>query len=379
MAWPRILVAMGLLTASLFCSGSFAAAPAGSGLEPLARELEDGLTRERQAPFVQREFTPVLDGRWIGQAVAYGPHRRGQEPGGVDPSRAELLQDLRILTRHWNLIRVYNADENSQTLLELIREHGFPMRVMLGVWLEDEDGKPACAAANRDNVLRGIQQARAFPEIVLAVCVGNETQVDWAAHRMAEGDLIRYIRALRANVTVPVTTADDFKYWVLPASAVVAEELDFVTLHAHPLWNGRSLEDGVAWLDRTLDSVRAVHPGRWLVLGETGWATLHDPDRVGPGEQGSLIQGETSERAQGEFLIRLAAWVERTRVPTFLFEAFDESWKGGGGQVDPRHVEKHWGVFHEDRTPKSSFRAFLEATGPGGSPAGAGQPTTDEE
>jgi exo-beta-1,3-glucanase (GH17 family) len=376
MPWSWILVAMGILTASLCFTGIHAAGPAGSGLESLALELEAGRTRERQAPFVQRGFEPVLDGRWIGHAVAYGPHRRGQEPGGLDPSRAELLEDLRILARHWNLIRVYNADGNSLRVLELIREHKLPLRVLLGVWLEDETGKPDCAAANRGNVLRAIEQARAFPEIVLAVSVGNETQVDWAAHRMATGDLVRYIRALRDHVEVPVTTADDYQYWLLPASGTVAAELDFVTTHLHPLWNGRTLEEGLDWMDRILDGVRAVHPGRTLVVGETGWATRHDPESTGPGQQGTLIKGETSERAQGEFLIRLAAWVERDRVATFLFEAFDEPWKGGGERTNPRHVEKHWGVFREDRTPKSSFQAFLAATGAEGSPTGTGPGTT---
>ena len=34
----------------------------------------------------------------------------------------------------------------------------------------------------------------------------------------------------------------------------------------------------------------------------------------------------------------LRAWLARTRVPTFTFEAFDENWKGG---TDPADVEKY--------------------------------------
>ena len=33
----------------------------------------------------------------------------------------------------------------------------------------------------------------------------------------------------------------------------------------------------------------------------------------------------------------------------FYFEAFDEKWKGG---QHPAEVEKHWGVYRSDRTPK---------------------------
>jgi len=359
-----VILALAVLLASTpgLSSPGASAAPL-AALETIAAQLESGLAVAREEPFIQRAFQPMLEDRWIGQAVAYGCYRRGQAPGGLSPSRAELLEDLQIISRHWNLIRVYNADDDIQRVLELIRKHGLPLRVLLGVWLENEDDKPNAVRANRANLLRGIELTRAFPDVVLAVAVGNETQVDWAAHRMGTDGLVRYIRTLRAQVTVPVTTADDYLYWNKPASVAVAQEIDFITTHAHPLWNGQSLEGGLAWLDRTLDSLREVHPGRELVLGETGWATCHNSEQNGPGEQGTLIKGEANERAQGQFLIQLAQWVERRRVPTFLFEAFDEPWKGGGEQADPRHVEKHWGVFHEDRTPKASFRAFLEATG----------------
>lgn len=36
-------------------------------------------------------------------------------------------------------------------------------------------------------------------------------------------------------------------------------------------------------------------------------------------------------------------------IPTFVFEAFDEEWKGSHHPLEP---EKHWGLFKIDRTPK---------------------------
>ena len=43
-------------------------------------------------------------------------------------------------------------------------------------------------------------------------------------------------------------------------------------------------------------------------------------------------------------------------VPVLLltgtFEAFDENWKGGD---HPAEVEKHWGLFRADRTPKAAM------------------------
>ena len=65
--------------------------------------------------------------------------------------------------------------------------------------------------------------------------------------------------------------------------------------------------------------------------------------------------------AQEKFLIKLSEWIDQNHVTTFLFEAFDEPWKGGGEASSPREIEKHWGVFYENRTPKESFKNYLKS------------------
>ena len=42
------------------------------------------------------------------------------------------------------------------------------------------------------------------------------------------------------------------------------------------------------------------------------------------------------------------------RILTFVFEAFDEPWKGS---PDPLEPEKHWGLFYVDRSPKLAMRS----------------------
>jgi exo-beta-1,3-glucanase (GH17 family) len=41
---------------------------------------------------------------------------------------------------------------------------------------------------------------------------------------------------------------------------------------------------------------------------------------------------------------------------TFVFEAFDEPWKGSDEPLDP---EKHWGLFTVDRKPKLAIKNIL--------------------
>jgi exo-beta-1,3-glucanase (GH17 family) len=136
-------------------------------------------------------------------AVAYSGFREGQHPdrgaGAVNPDQDEILEDLRILVTHgFGLIRLYDSGENSSTTLQLIREHGLPIRVLLGIWLDaefsnhlgcpwldepiPEDRLTANALRNAAELRRGIELARRFDDIVVAVNVGNEALVDWNDH-----------------------------------------------------------------------------------------------------------------------------------------------------------------------------------------------------
>ncbi|MBW6515560.1 MAG: glycosyl hydrolase family 17 [Candidatus Cloacimonetes bacterium] len=324
-------------------------------LEELRNKLLTDQEFERATPFVEREFSSWLDGKWIGQAVSYGCYREGQAPGRLGPSKDEILEDLEIIIKHWNLIRVYNADEDTERILEVIEENDLPIKVMLGIWLENEENNMQARRSNIENTLRGIELTNNFPDIVKIVNVGNETQVFWSGHKLETASLIRYIRAVRNYTSVPVTTADDYNFWNKAESKVVADELDLIVIHIYPLWNGKTLNNAIDWLDETYKIAQDEHPQKNLILGEVGWATDYDPEKKGEGEQGTLVKGEVSVDAQEIFLLELDQWVHKNKVITFLFEVFDEPWKGGGEASGPNDIEKNWGVFFQDRKPKISF------------------------
>ena len=304
-----------------------------------------------------RPFRPVIDDRWIGNAICYGPHRDGQRPGGAAPTREQMREDLLLMLPHWNMLRLYGSSEVAETVLDVIRADSLDMKVMLGVWIateEDRDASgavvaqyPVAAAANRREADAAIDLAAKYPEIVVAVCVGNETQVSWSPFPSPLDILIDHVRRVRAAVSVPVTAADDFLYWLEPESRALAREVDFITTHAHPMWNGQQLAEALPWLQRQLAAVKVVHPDRSIVIGETGWATsVHDQ-----GEQAVLIKGAPGEAEQARFYEAARGWAASERVTMFIFEAFDENWKGGD---HPAEVEKHWGVFRADRTGKAA-------------------------
>jgi exo-beta-1,3-glucanase (GH17 family) len=331
-------------------------------METIQQNLKKELITERQNPFIIRKFDPYLNGKWIGKAISYGCYRKGQAPGVKGPSESEILQDLKIILDHWNLIRVYGSDEDSERILRIIKKNNLPIKVMLGVWLEDEKNNHSRKKENNKQVLTAIRLSHEFNEIISAINVGNETQVFWSAHKMDVNDLIKYIRIIRNNTTVPVTTADDYNFWNKSESKSVASEVDFIVVHIYPLWNGKTLENSIQWMnDIYFNEIKKFHPDKTLVLGEIGWATNYDSTKTGDGQQGTLIKGEVSYAAQEKFLIKLSEWIDKNKVTTFLFEAFDEPWKGGGENSSPNEIEKHWGVFYENRTPKKSFLNFLKA------------------
>lgn len=331
-------------------------------METIQKKLEKKLTTERQDPFIIRKFDPYLNGKWIGKAISYGCYREGQAPGVKGPSESEILEDLEIILNHWNMIRVYGSDEDSERIFKVIRKNNLPIKVMLGVWLENETKFPQRKAENIKEVLNAIRLSTEYSDIISAINVGNETQVFWSAHKMETSTLIQYIRTVRNNTNIPITTADDYNFWNKPISKSVSIEVDFIVVHIYPLWNGKTLESSIDWMNNIFfNDLKKFHPKKTLVLGEIGWATNFDSTKTGDGQQGSLIKGEVSLKAQEKFLISLSEWIDQNKVTTFLFEAFDEPWKGGGEESSPSEIEKHWGVFYENRTPKESFINYLKA------------------
>jgi exo-beta-1,3-glucanase (GH17 family) len=317
----------------------------------------DGAASE--ARLEPRPLHPFLGDRWIGQGISYGPHRDGQRPGGPSPTRAELRQDLELLRGRWGLLRLYGSDPPSPEVLALIHEERLPFKVLLGAWIAPETGAPApgapraplteARAANRAEVEAAVQLASAYPDVVLGLVIGNETQVDWSDHRVAPEVLIGWLREARRGTSLPVATADDFGFWLKPESEAIAREVDFIVLHAYAMWNGKPLSEALAFTQERYAAVARRHPGLTVVLGEAGWATRKHTE----GDQGKLIKGQPGEAEQKAFFDQFSAWVVHERITSTWFEAFDENWKGG---PHPDEVEKHWGLFRADRTPKQALR-----------------------
>ncbi|MBW8001460.1 MAG: glycosyl hydrolase [Planctomycetes bacterium] len=296
----------------------------------------------------------------VTHAMSYSEYRQGQHPdvgkGASYPSKEEILEDLDILTRNSNftLIRLYNSGESTERILKIIKENNIDVKVMLGAWLGAEvsnhehcswlhepipqDYLDMVTGWNKTEILNTIRLANQYPDIVVAVNVGNEALIVWTDHLVPIESMIAYVRQVKAGIKQPVTVADNYGWWI-GNGHMLEKEVDFVMVHLYPLWEGKDIDQGMSYTIDGITKVREKLPNSKIVIGEIGWTTI-----------GSEFGEKANEENQKRFYNELYEWTTKMNITTFWFSAFDEDWKGDPGNQNA--AEKHWGVFTIDRKPK---------------------------
>jgi len=291
--------------------------------------------------------------------ICYSGYRRGQSPDeGVYPSRDEVLEDLRIVARSFRDVRLYDSGPHAQTILEVIETEGLDLRVLLGAYLHAEANNPACPwggihdeavlARNREEneaeIVRAAHLANRYASIVASVAAGNEATVSWTDHLVPVPRMIEHVRALSSRVNQPVTFCENHVPWMDVLEPLVPE-LGFISLHTYPVWEYRSIEEAIDVTDADHRRVSDKYPGVPIAITEAGWPTRSNGRGIDP--------ANASPELQVRYLGDLARWAEERKVRTYVFEAFDEPWKGSDHPDEP---EKHWGLFTEDRLPKTVMK-----------------------
>ncbi len=290
-----------------------------------------------------------------GNAICYSGYREGQSPNERRyPSCEQILEDLLILQKNWRLLRLYDCSTHAQRVLQVIEEHGLPFQVMLGAHLGAEMNNFGCPwgatfseeqldanrAENAAEVERLIVLAGRYPGIVFSVAVGNEATVDWTDHFVPVSRMIAHVRRVKAAVRQPVTFCENYVPWQHKLRDLVPE-LDFISLHTYPVWEYKHIHEALDYTKDNLASVARLYPGKPVVITEAGWCTASN---------GRGMHAEHAvQELQAIYYQDLLDWTRAEGLLCFVFEAFDEPWKGS---ADPLEPEKHWGLFTVDRRPK---------------------------
>jgi len=290
-----------------------------------------------------------------GRAICYSGYRAGQSPNERSyPSLDEIREDLLILQKHWRLLRLYDCSPHAERVLQVIAEDGLRFQVMLGAYLGAEVNNFGCPwggsfseeqleASTRENdaeVGRLIALAQRYPGTVFAVAVGNEATVDWTDHAVPVHRMVDHVRRVKAAVCQPVTFCENYVPWQHKLRELVAE-LDFISVHTYPVWEYKHIHEALDYTKENLASVARRYPDKPIAITEAGWCTS------------SNGRGMNAEHAvqelQAIYYQDLMDWTRQAGLLCFVFEAFDEPWKGSPDALEP---EKHWGLFTVDRRPK---------------------------
>jgi glucan 1,3-beta-glucosidase len=285
---------------------------------------------------VQLPPSPLATGGKL-YCVSYAPFRGHQDPllESTMVTAAQIEEDLTILSHYTDCIRTYSVDHGLDQVPAIAQRHG--LKMMLGIWLSNDPVK------NSQQIATGIALAKKFPDVVRSMVVGNETLL---RGELSSTDLAARIREVKSQVTVPVTYADVWEFWLRYSDLRYA--VDFVTIHILPYWEDFPLPAAVAaaHVDSIRRQVAAAMPDKEIMIGEVGWPSsgrMREGARPSPSNQARVI-GETLTLAQHE----------NFRVN--VIEAFDQPWKrwleGPSG--------RYWGIFDRDTgKPKFSFSGIV--------------------
>ncbi|MCU4174432.1 glycosyl hydrolase family 17 protein [Carboxylicivirga sp. N1Y90] len=288
-------------------------------------------------------------------AICYSGFREGQSPDtGIFPSYDEVREDLFILKENWKYLRLYDCDQHTDTVLEVISKEKLDLKVMLGAYIGAEMNNFSCPwggsyseeqllankLQNQSQINKLIRLANQYPDIIVALSAGNEACVDWTDHYVSPESVISYVRLLKAETKQPVTFCENYVPW-LSKLEDLAQEVDFISIHTYPVWEYKHIHEALEYTKQNYNSIANKYPNVPVVITEAGWATNSN----GRG----INTDNVSEEMQSIYYNDLLNWSNEEQILTFVFEAFDEPWKGSDDAMEP---EKHWGLFTVDRKPK---------------------------
>jgi exo-beta-1,3-glucanase (GH17 family) len=295
-------------------------------------------------------------------AICYSGYRDGQNPGAeIFPTYEQVKEDLLILHGRWKYLRLYDCSKHAEIVLEVIEKEQLDFQVMLSAYITAEASNHNCPwgggifskneleqnrKINLAEVNRLIKLANEYPKIAFCLSVGNEATVDWTDHLVPVERVIEYVRMVKKGAKQPVTFCENYVPWHNKLAPLV-EELDFISIHTYPVWEYKNIHEALEYTKQNYFDVANKYPNTPVMITEAGWATNSN----GRG----IDSDNASEDLQVIYYNELVNWCEEDGIITFVFEAFDENWKGS---PDPLEPEKHWGLFKADRTAKKVMKPF---------------------
>src|SRR5258705_10405967 len=255
------------------------------------------------------------------QCVSYAPFRDAQTPliPTTHITAEQIAQDLAQLAKITDCVRTYSIENGLDQVPAQAAKVG--LKVIQGIWLSSNRLK------NLSQISTVVSLAKQYPGVISALVVGNEVLL---RGEMTTADLAANIRAVKAQVTVPVTYADVWEFWL--RNREVYEAVDFVTIHILPYWEDMPVRAKLAagHVDDIRKRMAVAFPGKEILIGETGWPS------AGRMREGALPPRTNQARVGSEIL----ALAKQENFRGNLIEAYDQPWKR---QLEGT-VGRYWGM-----------------------------------
>ena len=362
---------------------------------------KDQLAQKKEDPTQMKKERTAKDilGNPDYQAISYGGYREATRTARIQPTLAEIKDDLRILSAMGiRVLRTYNVHfPHAFNILAAIRQMkqedpDFEMYVMLGAWIDcknawtdetpDHDFE---SDQNEGEIARAVALTREYSDIVKILAVGNEAMVKWATSYYVQPAVIlkwvNYLQSLKESGELPkdlwITSSDDFASWGGGDASYHTEDLekligavDFISMHTYPYHYShhqpeywwvpqeeeglsdqekietamlRAKEKAISKYDSVANYMNSIGANKPIHIGETGWASVSD------GFYGSEGSRATDEYKQALYYKHMRDWTNEAGMSCFYFEAFNEKWKDG---KNSKGSENHFGLFTIDGQAK---------------------------
>ncbi len=273
---------------------------------------------------------PYMEPAWTGPVAgfAFSPFQQKQSPlQGVYPSVEEIQADIALISRHTSSLRTYSVS-GTLSYIPLLAKL-YDIKVTLGAWLTSD------REANYRELDRMIEIANSHSNVT-RLMVGNEVIL---RKELTLAELTEYLDYVRSRVTIPVSTAETWDYWL--KTPELAQHVDFIAAHILPYWEGVNVYQAFDYIATHSQELRQAFPNIPLLFAEVGW-----PSR-------GRMRGEAIASAanEGIFLRNFVKMASELSLDYYLMEAFDQPWK----ESNEGSVGAYWGVFNADREVKFPF------------------------
>jgi exo-beta-1,3-glucanase (GH17 family) len=267
-------------------------------------------------------------------SLSFGAYRPWESPlTDHFPTAAEAESDMALVAREAGAVRTYSALEGPLDIAALARKHG--VKLWQGIWLG------ADRAHNEQEMSRGIDFARRYPDTVVRVVVGNEVLL---RRDLPPAELIADIDRVKRAIRQPVAYADVWNFW--QQFPEIAPHVDIMLIHILPFWEDTptGIDRAVAHVNDIFREMRRRFPGKPIAIGETGW----------PSRGRERADATPSRVNEARFLRAFLTLSRQAHFDYNFIEAFDQTWKYESEGI----VGANWGVFDAARDVK------IPVTGP---------------